>query len=358
MSEQLERLKQTIVKEIKSLPKDSEAIIPHIENIEIVEDPNFWNTKGRDPISFLKKRIAKLMKYKPDVKLKPASFTLKCENLLLAKLELELIPNWWQQPVAQKAIDDICESVAKLPLTINQVKEKESLINSVLHDSNFWNDISINDILRMRDELSSLMIYQQSEAVNPIIIKMEDEIQQRDAIRYGPDQKEEQVEVYREKVEKKVRDLVESSVAIQKIKNNEKITENDLEDLENILISSELNITEENLKKAYKQPKGTFVEFIKMILGLYKFPNPQDLIEEAFSGFLLQKNFMNPNQINFISILETVFLSKKHVELQDFFNPPFTNLGSSSPTPLFKNEELVEMVGLCKTLEKEVYGKC
>ncbi|MGI0022114.1 MAG: type I restriction-modification enzyme R subunit C-terminal domain-containing protein, partial [Nitrososphaeraceae archaeon] len=91
------------------------------------------------------------------------------------------------------------------------------------------------------------------------------------------------------------------------------------------------------------------------VLGLYEFPDPKQKIKEAFSTFVVEKNYLNSNQVNFIRTLATVFSSKKHVELDDFFNPPFTNIGT--PTSLFKKEELEEIVGLCKKLEVEVFEK-
>lgn len=354
----LEKLRDSIITDIKKLPKDSEYLLRHLDDIQKAEEPRFWNARGVDVMEFLRKKIAPLMKYQLDVQLKPSSFVLKCENLLFTKLELSSNPCWWEQPVAQKLIEEICEAVIRLPPSVNEVKEKQSLIDVILYDKSYWNNIDVDKILKIRDELSPLMIYQQSEPVRVIQIKMEDVIQQRGTIRYGPDMLEDHVEVYREKVEKKIRELADKNPAIQKIKNNQTPTDEELEMLERDLMSTELNITEENLRKAFDRPSGSFVDFIKVILGLLKFPNPRDLIEEAFSAHLIKKNYMNPDQIDFIRILESVFLSKKHIEYKDFFDAPFTELGSAAPTPLFKKEELLEMVGLCKVLEKEAYGIC
>ena len=82
----------------------------------------------------------------------------------------------------------------------------------------------------------------------------------------------------------------------------------------------------------------------------------KEKIKEAFSTFVIEKNYLNANQVNFIRTLATVFSSTKHVELDTFFNPPFTNIGS--PTSLFKKEELEEMITLCNKLELEVFEKC
>lgn len=354
----LEKLRDSIIEDVKKLPKESEHLLRHLDDIQKVEDPRFWNAKGVDIMTFLRTKIAPLMKYQSDVQLKPSSFVLKCENLLFTKLELSSNPDWIEQPLSEKIINEICEAVTRLPPSINEVREKQSLIDSLLYDKSYWKNIDVDKILQIRDELAPLMIYQQSEPVRVIQIRMNDVIQQRGTIRYGPDMQEDHVEVYREKVEKKIRELADKNPAIQKIKNNQTPTDEELETLERDLMSSELNITEENLRKAFDRPSGSFVDFIKVILGLLKFPNPRDLIEEAFSAHLIKKNYMNPDQIDFIRILESVLLSKKHVEYKDFFDSPFTELGSASPTPLFKKEELLEMVGLCKVLEKEAYGVC
>lgn len=349
---EFDQIKQSIIDEVKSLPKDSEAISPHIEDIETVLNPEFWNVRGRDPMEFIKKRILPLMKYKPDVQLKPAAFVLKCEKLLLAKLELDAIPEWWEQEGPQQLIDEICESLVKTPDDLDEVAAKKELKYAVLTEADFWNNITSDKIREIRDELSPIMIHQQSEPIKTILIKMEDMIQERDTVRYGPEQNPIDSATYIEKVEKKIRELAESDPTIQKIKNNEEITEKDIELLADTLLSSELGITEETLSKAYNTPKRDIVEFIKHILGLTKLPNKDDMIEEAFSGFLLSKSF-NSDQINFISILESVFLSKKRIEFVDFFDPPFSNMGKPV-TSYFEKEGLLELVGFCKILEKEV----
>jgi type I restriction enzyme, R subunit len=351
--DELEQIKQSIIEEVNSLPKDSEGIIPHLDDIEKVLNPNFWNTRGQDPLDFIRKRILPLMRYKQDVQPKPSSFVLKCEQLLLSKLMWGDSSEWWKQEGPEKLIDDICESLTKIPQNIDAVLEKKELIKSALDTkSKFWDDITSEKIFQIRDELSPLMIYQQSEPVKTILIKMDDVIQERGRVRFGPELTSIDSQAYVEKVEKKIRELAESNPVILKIKNNEEITENDIELLADTLTSTELGITSETLSKAYNTPKKDIVEFIRHILGLTKLPNKDDMIEEAFSGFLLTKNF-NADQINFIRILESVFISKKSIAFRDFYDPPFSNMGKPL-TSYFEKEELLELEKFCKTLEKQV----
>jgi len=351
--DEIEKIKQSIIEEVKSLPKDSEAIISHVDNIEKVLNPNFWNTRGVDPIEFIKKKILPLMKYKPDVQLKPASFVLKCEQLYLIKLTYGNATNWWKDEGPERLIDEICESLQKVDPKYFEEVGKTELKDLALDKGNkFWENITTEKIAQLRDELSPLMIYQQSEPIKTVLIKMDDVIQERDSVRYGPELTSIDSQTYIEKVEKKIRELAQSNPVILKIKNSEEITEKDVESLADILMSSELGITEETLSKAYNTPKKDIVEFIRHILGLTKLPNKDDMVEEAFSGFLLTKNF-NADQINFIRILESVFISKKSIVFADFYDPPFSNIGKPLAS-YFEKEGLLELEKFCKTLEKEV----
>ena len=348
--DELEQIKQSIIDEIKGLPKDSESIIPHLNDIEKVLNPNFWNTRGQDPVDFIRRRILPLMKYKENVQLKPSSFVLKCEKLYLLKLTLDTLPDWWKQEGPANHIDDICESLTKIPQDLPEVKPKLDLINSLLDTKNkFWENITAEKIIQIRDELSPLMIYQQSEPVKTILIKMDDVIQERGTVRFGPDSVSIDSEKYIEKVEKKIRELAESDPVILKIKNDKEITEDDVDSLSETLISTDLTMTSETLSKAYNTPKRDVVEFVKHILGLTKLPNKDDMIQESFSEFLLTKNF-SADQINFLRILESVFISKKTIAFRDFYDPPFTNLGKPVES-YFEKEQLNELVQLCNDIE-------
>jgi len=342
-----EQIKQKIIEDVASLPKDNVSIKEKLRDVELAESEDLWTKIGKEPIPFLKKKISPLMKFIPNVNLNEAMFTLKCEQYVLASLQNN-------EKEKQRSMEMIAEYADSLPLTLNDVKAKKDIIDMVTNQD-FWNGATEDDLFKIRDELTSLMQYKQPEPTPQIIIDMADVVKQRALIEYGPDLKEEHVETYQAKVEKKIKELAESMPAVQKIKKDEALTEADLEQLEKTLNSPDLYITEENLKKIYEEHRGTMVQFIKKVLGMYEFPDPKQKIKEAFSTFIIEKNYLNANQVNFVRTLVTVFTSKQHIEFDDLFNPPFTNIGA--PTSLFKKEELIEMVGLCKKLETEVLAK-
>jgi type I restriction enzyme R subunit len=178
-------------------------------------------------------------------------------------------------------------------------------------------------------------------------------------VEYGPANapKHDYAKNYIEKVEERVKAIAESDPTIVKIKSDQKLTEEDLVRLEKKLNSPDLYISEETLRKAYQQGNATLVKFIRKIIGLYEFPDPDKEIERAFQTYLVENNKQySADQIRFIMAIQSVFRSKKHIEMSDFYEPPFTGFGSKSPIPMFDEEELETFVGICSELEKGLFA--
>jgi type I restriction enzyme R subunit len=206
----------------------------------------------------------------------------------------------------------------------------------------------------MGQEFAPLMKFKLPEPRTTITLDIDDVIQETGVIEFGPLPSQEYVKTYLEKVEQKIKLLAEKHPTILKIKKDEVLTEEDLKNLETTLNGPDLYITEEVLQKAFKQGEGTLVQFIKNVLGMYKFPTPKAKIEDAFKTFMVEKNYLNADQVNFLRTIQTVFMKKHHIEYSDLFEPPFTNFGVTAPIPLFQDEDLKEVIQLCTDLEKEI----
>ena len=341
--------KSKILDDINKLPLKSVSVKEHLRDIEAAKSEKLWDNIGIKPIEFLASKMTPLMKYQTDINLSLVSFVLKCEKLGLALLQND-------KKTIEKLKEDIGEDLNCLPRTLQQVKDKRELLDKVL-SKEFWKTISYEDSQMLIKEFSPLMPYRRAEPRQIIILDIDDIVQQRKLIEYGFEPKQEYVDVYIEKVEKKIKELAKSNPTIKKIEEDKPLTEKDLEQLEKTLNSPELFVTEEVLQKAYEKSKGTLVQFIKKILGLYDFPEPEKVIEEEFKTFMVSNNnIFSADQINFLRTLMTVFSKKKHIDYADFFEAPFTNFGTYAPVPLFSEEQLKEMVDLCNKLEKELFA--
>jgi len=337
-----EALQVKLIEAVKALP-DSVSLREHIRELEKAKSPTFWNTVGINPSEYLKTKIAPLMKYTPDVNPDEASFQLKVEQLSLAILRNS-------QAEIEVLKEGIGEYLNSLPTTINEVKSKQQLLSKVLQPA-FWEHINYEEAQMLGQEFTPLMRYKLPEPRPTIILDIDDVVQQREVVEFGPLPSQEYVKTYMEKVEATIKQLAEKHPTIVKIRNNQVLTEEDLKSLEDTLNSPDLYITEEVLQKALKQSNGTLVQFIKSVLGMYSFPDPKKKINDAFKAFVVEKNYLNADQVNFLRTIQTVFTKKRHVDYEDFYEPPFTNFGITLP---LADEDLREVVQLCARLEREV----
>jgi len=344
-----EKMKKKVLEDIESLPKDSVTIRESLRDIEKAQSPKLWDNVGLNPVDFMKKKITPLMRFKQDVNLNEASFTLKCEKLGIAILHKD-------SEKIESLKTKIGEMIECLPDELNIIKPKIPLIEKVL-SKKFWENISFDDSQMLIFEFAKLMKYMASEPRKTIVLDMDDMIQERKIIEFGPDAKQEYVKVYKEKVEDRIKRLADEHPAILKIKNNEILTESDLRDLELTLNNPELYITEDVLQKVYTQNKGTLVQFVKNILGLYKFPDPAVRIKDAFDTYIIENSrHYSADQLNFIRTMQTVFSKKKHIEYSELYDAPFTNFGINAPMPMFTENELNDFINICGVLEKEIYA--
>jgi type I restriction enzyme, R subunit len=338
---------ERIISDIKSLPMKSVSIRERRADVDLALSDKLWRNIGLDAFEFLKTKITPLMRFKQNLNLDIESFVLKVERLGLAILTKN-------QEEIDRLSEDIVEDVNCLPYSIREVGKKEELLDTI-KEKPFWDKITYKDYLTLLKEISPLMRYKRSEPVPKISLNIGDVVQQRKLIEYGPasNPKQEYVKIYKEKIEKRIKKLAEKHPTIKKIKSDKLITDKDIQKLEDTLNSPELYITEETLRKTYNHPKGTLAQFIKLILGLYQFPDPKKLIEEAFKTYMIARSDLNADQLRFLITLKNVFISKKHIEIEDLFDVPFTNIGKA-PKPLFNDKELKELVVLCQTIEKQI----
>lgn len=343
-----EVVKKKILEDIVSLPKDSVSVKENLRDVEKALSPKLWDNVGLEPVEFLKKKITPLMRFKQNINLNEESFTLKCEKLGVAILQ-------GNREEVERLKTKIGGMVECLPDELNVIKPKLPFKEKVLSNM-FWENVSFEDSQMLISEFAGLMKYMAPEPRKIIVLDMDDMIQQRKLIEFGPDAKQEYVKVYKEKVEDRIKRLADEHPAIIKIKRDEILTESDLHALEETLNDPELYITEDVLQKVYDQNKGTLVQFVKSILGLYKFPEPEIRIKDAFQTYIIENNtHYTADQLNFIRTIQTVFAKTKHIEYDALFDAPFTNFGVNAPLPMFTENELKDFIDICSNLEKEIY---
>ena len=343
--EKFEKSKSDIINDIKTLPENSITVKENMRNIDKSLSEQVWKYFDKESIEFLEKIISPLMRFKSDLNLYQAQFILKTE-----KLGLALLRN--NQEEIRSIKESIIEDIKHLPINLSSVMEKEEHINRVLSE-NFWQDLDYEKCEYLKENLSEIMRHKLIQEREIVRLDLDDLIAERKWIEFGPEGEGDYIVNYREKIERRILELAETHPVLIKIKNDIPISEIDLSDLEDTLNSPELYINEDNFRKTFTEPYGTFIQFVKSILGKYKFPDAEELINESFNTYVVEQNNRNPlsaEQIRFLRTVKNVFSQKKHIEYDDLFEPPFTQFGIDAATRLFPEEELQEIVSIFSSI--------
>ena len=126
--------------------------------------------------------------------------------------------------------------------------------------------------------------------------------------------------------------VVQGSTAdpiIAKIKAGESLSEEEEDQLAQSLNQPQHYFNEDNLRRAYRNPGGNLLDFIKAALGLVKIKSREERVEENFRAWLVAKN-LTPEQAQYLSLIKNRGLVKGKVSLDDLFAPPLSILNAAN----------------------------
>ncbi len=322
---------RTLIEEtITALPMDSVTVRAANDSIKKVLSGWIWDNVGVDPVSFLKREMMPLMRFAVGTNLSVASFTLKYEKLAYAVLK-------HNDTEIERLKPDIGDMVARLPMTIDAVKAEEALIKRVLSPS-FWVSPEYDEVREVGTRLAPLMKYMQKETFEPIVIRMGDTVEKWVQMQIAePDIP--YVVNYLERVMGRIISLISSVPAIEKIERGEEVTDAEIREIETALNRAGVPV--------HASFKGRIVDLIKTAID-----QDHKRVEASFEKYIREhQGQYTADQISFIRILKINFMKRRHIERGDLFEAPFTNLGLHVPIPMFSEEEIDTLIGLCDGLD-------
>ncbi|MBD2107045.1 type I restriction endonuclease subunit R [Nodosilinea sp. FACHB-13] len=165
----------------------------------------------------------------------------------------------------------------------------------------------------------------------------------QEVVRYieiGPEGERVDKRDYVEQWETIIRSQLDIDPILQKIRNNELLTEAEEEQLTSHLNSYQLYFNQENLRKAYRDRDLTksLVDFIKVALGTAKVKTRDQVLDENFRAWLVSRAF-SPEQAIYLSTLKNRAIAKGRLEMADLFQPPLSVLDAASQGILLFGEE-------------------
>ena len=122
------------------------------------------------------------------------------------------------------------------------------------------------------------------------------------------------------------------------------LTEDEEADLASKLNRPDLYFNEDNLRRAYRDPGGTLVDFIRAALGMLRIKGRDEKLEENFRAWLVSKS-LTPEQAQYLSLLKNRGITKGKIEIADLFAPPLSILNAGGlGVELFGEQGLKDVV--------------
>jgi type I restriction enzyme R subunit len=353
-SEDFKRIVKELRADIAKIPLDSFTVKKNLKEAHDAWNDDFWNYINAQKIEFLRMKVSPLLRFASNVNLAEAFFTSKVERagLSLLKGELQLVNAVATDQIHASLIDSIREDVALLPTNLPQVVAHRKLIEDVL-SNNFWEDVTLHKIDEVKTWLAPLMKYKREKPSMMIELGLDDIIDSRKWIIVKKEGQKVMVEEYRKRVEEKIEQLAQQHPTIARLKSGEKVSLQDLlaleETLETELSSEDVNLTDDNMLKAFGVRVGSLVDFLKFVLKLEALPSYDEIVREAFDAFILEHDY-NADQTRFLRTVQTVFMQKRKLEEADLYDAPFSNFGMNAVEKLFTNDDVKEIIELTNRL--------
>lgn len=228
-----------------------------------------------------------------------------------------------------KSISKALLKKTNLPL----VKQKESLLKTILTEDFWKKSISVVALESIRVEIRNLIRFLEKEKRRIVYSNFEDKLTPpiiADALAVYTIS-----DNYKQRVERYVREN-EKSPVIQKLKQNIPITSLELKDLENMLFDGKERGTKEDFIKVHgQQPLG---KFIRSIIGL-----DVNAAKAAFSDFLNAGN-LSADQIRFINMIIDYLSKNGIIEAEMLFEEPFTMFHTQGIAGLFDDDSTTKII--------------
>jgi len=144
--------------------------------------------------------------------------------------------------------------------------------------------------------------------------------------------------------EKTIQAAAQDDHIIRKVRDGEPLTPEEEEELVNRLNKPEMYFNEDNLRRAYRQPGGNLLDFIKAALGNLRIKSREEELTENFHAWLVSKS-LTPQQAQYLSLLKNRGVASGKIEVEDLFRPPLSILNAAGlGVELFGEKGLKEII--------------
>ena len=323
--------------QLTSLPQNSVVIKEARNEMQQLDDENFWINLTVDKLEFLKSVVKPLFRTVADADYKAMRFEKDIVEVSLANLSAE-------KDKYETLKLSIIEEIGELPLSVNVVAKQEHLIRQA-QTNHYWATITEVKFDELIEKLAPLMKYRESVIpLGPAKFNLKDIISEKEFVEFGPQHEALSIAKYRELLEQKINELVLDNAILQKIKEGKEISEDEADQLSEELHDEHPHITIDLLRRVYHHRKAMFVQFIKHILGIELLQSFPETVSKGFDEFIAAHSYLTSRQLQFLDLLRTFIIEKGELTRKNLIEAPFTSLHPEGIRGIFNPNEIDEIL--------------
>ncbi|TCO02197.1 type I restriction endonuclease subunit R [Natronoflexus pectinivorans] len=335
---------QKLRKQIESLPQNSIVIMEAKNDLQRLEDENFWIKLTDEKVDFLRAVVKPLMRTISGEDFKAMRFEKDV-------VEISLVGLTDDKDKFETLKDSLIEKISELPLSVNIVaREREIITDS--QSNKFWSTISEEKYDQLIIKLSPLMKFIDSRIspLGPAKFDFSDFTTKKEFVEFGPQNESVSIAKYREMVEEKIKELTSTNPILQKIQQGQAITEAEANELANELHEENPHITIDLLRRVYNHRKAQFIQFIRHILGIEILESFPETVAKSFDSFIQSHSYLSGRQLQFLDLLKSFILEKGELQKRNLIESPFTMIHPQGIRGVFSPQEINEILVLTEKL--------
>ncbi|MBK6938735.1 MAG: DEAD/DEAH box helicase family protein [Planctomycetes bacterium] len=258
-------------------------------------------------------------------------------DLLVTRLQIELLKGGPRAPKVQDLKGRVEEAVELLGKNLQPVKAKADAIKKV-RDKGFWCDVEVQHLEGLRNELRSVMKYQQLPTTTRVAPQVFDVTDDGHVVQaYFPKLEGLDLIEYRTRVEKVLKEHFANNPVLQRIRAGHAVQEAELENLARLVLQVDDKANVTHLAGSDPSMRRSLLSVFRGLVGL-----EAEAVEKSFTAFVHKHPRLSSQQLRFLQVLQNYIAQNGGIELQRLYEPPFTTLHAESVDGIFNDKEDVD----------------
>lgn len=320
--------------EVRLMNLDNFVVRPKRALVEKYADPHQWGRLDEVAHLELSGEVAALPSEFVDDDVEAKKF-----DMLMLRLQLTLLRSEKRFVVLRDKVVQIAQALeekSNIPMVAAQLE----LIQE-LQSERYWQDTTTPIIDAARRRLRELVKLIDWARRKPVFTNFEDELGEAQEVALPMFSTGTDYERFKQKARQFLREH-EEHAAIRKLRQNERLTPQDLVDLERMLL--EAGVARPDLLDAARKECDGLGLFVRSLVGL-----DRNAAKKAFDRFLAGKS-LTPNQIEFVDMVINYLTEHGAMDAGVLYESPFTDVSPLGVEGVFETDEVAALIDILQTI--------